>query len=52
MEELEREARETKKCLWADPQTVPPWEWRKMTQFVSKQQILPARIPRLPQKTF
>ena len=25
---LEREAREAKKGLWADPHPVPPWEWR------------------------
>ena len=28
-ERLEIDAREAKKGLWADPQTVPPWEWRK-----------------------
>lgn len=26
---LETEARETGKGLWADPQPLPPWEWRK-----------------------
>jgi hypothetical protein len=29
LERLENEARETKKGLWANPQPVPPWEWRK-----------------------
>ena len=29
VEGLETEAREARKGVWADPQPVPPWEWRK-----------------------
>jgi micrococcal nuclease len=32
LEGLENEAREARKGLWADPQPVPPWEWRKRTR--------------------
>jgi endonuclease YncB( thermonuclease family) len=29
MEGLEKAAREAKKGVWSDPQSIPPWEWRK-----------------------
>ena len=32
LERLEREAREARTGLWADPQPVPPWEWRKASR--------------------
>ena len=32
LEGLERDAREARKGLWADPQPVPPWEWRKKSR--------------------
>jgi micrococcal nuclease len=32
LEGLEKEAREARKGLWADPQSVPPWEWRKRSR--------------------
>ncbi len=32
---LEKDARERRKGLWADPQPVPPWEWRKRSWFIS-----------------
>ena len=35
LEELEKAAREAKKGLWADPQPVPPWEWRKEKKMMS-----------------
>ncbi len=28
LEQLEREARRTKRGLWAEPHAVAPWEWR------------------------
>jgi endonuclease YncB( thermonuclease family) len=30
LEGLEKETREAKKGLWADPEPVPPWEWRRI----------------------
>ena len=32
LEGLETEAREARKGLWADPQPMPPWEWRKRSR--------------------
>jgi micrococcal nuclease len=32
LERVETEARGAKKGLWADPQPVPPWEWRKRSR--------------------
>jgi endonuclease YncB( thermonuclease family) len=29
LEALEKEARDSQKGLWADPDPVPPWEWQK-----------------------
>jgi micrococcal nuclease len=29
LKQLEREAREAKHGLWADPDSLAPWEWRK-----------------------
>ncbi len=29
LERLEQDAREAKIGLWADPEPIPPWEWRK-----------------------
>ena len=42
LEGLETEVREAKKGLWADPQPVPPWEWRQLRR------SLPSYLPRLP----
>ena len=32
LEQLESEAREAQRGLWADPHPVPPWEWRKRSR--------------------
>ena len=32
LEALEHEARDAQKGLWADPNPVPPWEWKKSSQ--------------------
>jgi endonuclease YncB( thermonuclease family) len=29
LEKLERDAREAKRRLWADPNPIPPWGWRR-----------------------
>lgn len=29
LEALEKEARKAKRGLWADPNPIPPWEWRR-----------------------
>jgi len=31
-EELEKAAREAKKGLWANQNSMPPWEWRKRSR--------------------
>jgi hypothetical protein len=45
LEGLEKDAREGCKGLWADPQPVPPWEWRKKfaeaTAFGGKLSLVP-----------
>ena len=32
-EGLERKRERRGKALWADPQPVPPWEWRRAKKF-------------------
>jgi endonuclease YncB( thermonuclease family) len=32
LEGLETKAKAARKGLWADPQPVPPWEWRKRSR--------------------
>ena len=44
LEGLEKSARESKKGLWADPQPVPPWEWRKRKEPISIGEELPTGL--------
>ncbi len=30
LSDLEEEARVARRGLWADPDPIPPWEWRRM----------------------
>jgi endonuclease YncB( thermonuclease family) len=36
LEGFENEAREGRKGLWADPQPVPPWDWRKESKWTNE----------------
>lgn len=36
LEQLESEARDAKKGLWADPVPVPPWAWRKRIRAITR----------------
>jgi endonuclease YncB( thermonuclease family) len=36
LEELEKDARDAKKGLWADKDPMPPWEWRKGRKSTAK----------------
>ena len=36
LEKLAQETREGRKGLWADPQPVPPWKWRKREDIVTR----------------
>lgn len=33
---LEREAKQSQVGLWADPEPIPPWEWRRVNAALSK----------------
>ncbi|MBU6433045.1 MAG: thermonuclease family protein [Nitrospirae bacterium] len=32
LEGVEKDARKERKGLWADPEPVPPWEWRRLAR--------------------
>ena len=44
LERLETEAREAQRGLWADPQPVPPWEWRRHLESDHPQFFRPAPL--------
>ncbi|MEE8290789.1 MAG: excalibur calcium-binding domain-containing protein [Candidatus Tectomicrobia bacterium] len=46
LEQLEAEARQAKRGLWADPKPVPPWQWR-----VKRKSPREYREPRTPATT-
>jgi hypothetical protein len=44
--ELEREARQAKRGLWADVHPVPPWDWRRGKRAAAKTPSGPGRVAR------
>ena len=36
LEKLELEAREIRRGLWADPNPIPPWEWRRQNRTLAQ----------------
>ena len=45
LERLESEAREARNGLWADPQPVPPWEWRHRSKRVKEELQIQLVLP-------